>query len=277
VSAVVFGPAKLGHSPTSRLQWTAQARFLLGLSLVEVGLAGEIGVKSGQLLPVRWCRMWGLSLGKVSTGPPLKRSVSRLVKTLTLPQVEMEGSMRKQAFFRIVALIAFALLIMIGFILKDSPSLTGLANIAQLIQGIVVLVLLLIAADIREAVKSRHLEGIRYVKDLIGSNEASEQRKWVYQELKKISWPLTDEHREIALAVCRDFDHIGYLCRKGLIPVDLIVETYNRNILDMWNRLERFIIQWRKQIKDEDYFWEFEWLAHEAEVTKKKLDKKHQG
>jgi hypothetical protein len=54
--------------PTSRLQWTAQARFLLGLSLVEAGLAGEIGVKLGQLSPVRWCRVCGLSLGNIFKG-----------------------------------------------------------------------------------------------------------------------------------------------------------------------------------------------------------------
>ena len=59
---------------------------------------------------------------------------------------------------------------------------------------------------------------------------------------------------KIVLSVCRDFDHIGFLCRKGLIPADLIVETYNRNIVDMWERLERFITEWRKQRQDEDYF-----------------------
>jgi hypothetical protein len=173
-----------------------------------------------------------------------------------------------------IAFLILIIVIIVGFLLKGSPLLTDIANIAQIIEGAVAIVLLLIAADIREAMKARHLEGIRYIKSLIGSEEASDRRKWVYQELKKESWPLPAEDQKKALAICRDFDHIGFLCRKGLVPVDLVVETYNRNIVDMWDRLERFIIQWRQETRDKDYFWEFEWLANKAKVVKRQFDTK---
>lgn len=177
----------------------------------------------------------------------------------------------------LVAFAALAVIIVVGFPLEQDGRLTNMAYIAQIIEGVTALALLLIAADIRESTRARHLDGIRYVKGLLGSQDASDTRKWVYQDLKKATWPLSAEDEKRALAICRDFDHIGFLCRKNLIPVDLVVETYNRNILDMWNRLERFIVQWREQRRDADYFWEFEWLASKAEVVKTRLDKKRQS
>ncbi len=177
----------------------------------------------------------------------------------------------------LTALIVLAVIVVAGIVAKGSSALSDIAYVAQVAQGVAALALLVIAADIRESIKARHLEGIRYIKGLIGSEEASNLRKWVYQELRKAEWPLPPENKKKALAVCRDFDHIGFLCRKGLVPVDLVVETYNRNIVDMWNRLERFILQWRQQRNDEDYFWEFEWLARNAEAVKRRLDKKRQG
>ena len=164
--------------------------------------------------------------------------------------------------------------VIVGLVLQNEGALPSIAYLAQIIEGAATLVLLLVAVDIRESMKARHLDGIRYVRGLIGSEEASDRRRWVYQELKKASWPLSPEDEKRALAVCRDFDHIGYLCRKGMIPLDFVVETYNRNIVDMWSRLKRFIDQWRHHRKDKDYFWEFEWLASKAEPVKRRLDKK---
>ena len=62
------GVFKLGYSPTSRLQRTAQARFLLRLGQIGAGLAGQIGVKLGQKLPVKWCRVWKLFYDNVFKG-----------------------------------------------------------------------------------------------------------------------------------------------------------------------------------------------------------------
>ena len=173
----------------------------------------------------------------------------------------------------ITVLAILVVIVAVGLIVNATP-LSNIAYAAQIAQGVAAFALLIIAADIRESIKARHLEGIRYVRGLLGSEDASDRRKWVYQDLRRAEWPLSSDDEKKALAVCRDFDHIGFLCRKGLIPVDLVVETYNRNIVDMWNRLERFVTQWRQQRSDEDYFWEFEWLTHKAEAAKRQQDSK---
>lgn len=179
-----------------------------------------------------------------------------------------------------LALAAGAVFVICGTLIDHLGwELESIANIAQIIEGFVALILLgsalVLAEEIRESIRSRHLDGMRYVRRMIGTDAASENRKWVYQELKKANWPLSSEDDRRALAICRDFDHVGFLCRHGLIPVKLVVETYNRNILDMWNRLERFIVQWRQERDDEDYFWEFEWLARRAREAQRQIEGRH--
>jgi len=74
VSAVIFWVSKIGSSPTSRLQRTAQAGFLLGWGQFGVGLARENAVKWGHAAGEVVLGV-GLVIGQHLHGPPLKRSV----------------------------------------------------------------------------------------------------------------------------------------------------------------------------------------------------------
>jgi hypothetical protein len=184
---------------------------------------------------------------------------------------------------RVFGVLLVIVIIVVGYILINGFQwkTNQIAKYVQIVSGVLTILLLTIALvfgrEIREAVRARHLDGVKYVKELIGTQEASNNRRWVYQELEEANRPLLPEDESRVLDICRDFDHIGYLCRKELIPVDLVVETYNRNILDMWNRLEEFINMWRQQRNDDDYFWEFQWLAEKASEKQTRIEKKKGG
>jgi hypothetical protein len=115
-----------------------------------------------------------------------------------------------------------------------SQQLADLANAAQIAQAFIALALLIYAVvfakDIRESVRARHLDGMKYVRDLIATPEASSERGWVYRDLASAVRPLSSEDEDKARSICRDFDNIGFLCRKGLLPADIITETYRRNM-----------------------------------------------
>ena len=157
-------------------------------------------------------------------------------------------------------------------------NLTDCAEIAQIAEAIVAFSLLIyalvFARDLREATRARHLDGMKFARDLIATEQAAHSRRWVYQELEKTIKPLSSEDADKVRAICRDFDSIGLLCRHGLLPVSIVAETYNRNILDMWNRLEPIITEWRQTLGDEDYYAEFEWLADRASRAETRLAKK---
>ena len=147
------------------------------------------------------------------------------------------------------------------------------ANVGQFAQAIAAIILLGIANNIRESIRFRHLDGMKYTSDLIGTQEAAEKRKWVFEELSKMPRPLSSENADKARDICRDFDHIGLLCRKGLLPTNIIIRTYNRNILEIWGQLKPVIDQFRKEAQDKDYFAEFDWLADHASKVKSSLIK----
>ena len=147
-------------------------------------------------------------------------------------------------------------------------SLTQWSDIATIAQGIVAVILLLyafvFARELRESIRTRHLEGLTMVRELMSTRKAAEDRKWVYQELKRAARPLSDDDAERIREICRPLDYIGLLCRHGLLPVDTVIETYHRNIVDMWNHVQPLVVQWRQGQSGEDYYAEFEWLAVRA-------------
>ena len=147
-------------------------------------------------------------------------------------------------------------------------SLTIASNVAQVIQSLVAVCLLIpllfVTKELRESIAARHLEGMKYVREILLTQEAVELRKWVHRDLLNERRPLSGDAIEKVRRIGRDFDHIGLLCRKRLLPADIIATTYNRNITAMWNELQQTINDLRIKDKDRDYFKEFEWLANLA-------------
>ena len=158
--------------------------------------------------------------------------------------------------------------------------LADLASVAQIVQAFVAVILficaIVVARDIRESIKMRYLDGMKYVREIIATPEAAENRRWVYKELDKVTRPLSLEDANKVRAICRDFDNIGLLCRKGLLPTEIITETYSRNILDMWKCLKPSVEEFRlgPETTDPYYYLEFEWLALKAAEARASISRK---
>ncbi len=149
------------------------------------------------------------------------------------------------------------------------------ADCAQVVQGLVSVVLLVyalgFATELREAIAARHLDGMKYVREIIGTQEAAEHRRWVYTELPHEARPLGEAAKQKVGRIARDFDHIGLLCRNGLLPAEIIATTYARNIKTMWMLLKPEITNLRGEVSDDDYFVEFQWLAELAREKDRSL------
>jgi hypothetical protein len=80
-----LGQQNCGSSPTSRLQRTAQAGFLLGWGQFGVGLARENVVKWGHAVGEVVLGV-GLVFGQHLHGPPLKRGVGQSILIIVVSQ-----------------------------------------------------------------------------------------------------------------------------------------------------------------------------------------------
>lgn len=123
------------------------------------------------------------------------------------------------------------------------------ASIATVLGFIVVSYAAIVAlGQLREMTKTRHLEAMLHVYEMIGSNEARKQRRFIYTELKSTPENPSDEEREIIEQVTVTFDRVGRLVESGLIPKNELLEGHSAIIIKAWSKLEPYISYQRKII-----------------------------
>jgi hypothetical protein len=116
--------------------------------------------------------------------------------------------------------------------------------------------------QLREATRTRALDGFLAISYEIASSEAAASRKLIYtKDFKKWS----DDERHMAEEVCVTFDRMGVLVLHGLIPEDVALSMYFDVILRTWKRLEPFVKKERERRQMDLWMMRFERLAEKCE------------
>jgi hypothetical protein len=152
-----------------------------------------------------------------------------------------------------------------------------LASIATIIAAIVVVfAAYLTVRQLAEMTKSRHLEGMLKVYEMIGSDEARRSRRYIYEKLRSEPESVSESERSHIEEVSVLLDKIGALTESGLIPGALLFESHGVMIVRIWERLEPYILYYR-QFRGPKYVRHFERLAvsaqryettHQAQIDK---------
>src|SRR5918912_4022586 len=123
--------------------------------------------------------------------------------------------------------------------LTDPNLWSTLASVATVIGVSVVIPTAVIALrQLKEMTKARHLEAMLKVYEMIGSESARKQRKFIYTELTSAPEALTSDERDQVEQVCVAFDRIGILVRSDLIPKDELFAGHCEVIIRTWRKLE---------------------------------------
>ena len=139
------------------------------------------------------------------------------------------------------------------------------ASVAVVIQSLVVVCGIILAVNqLKEMTKTRHLEAMLRVYDMIGSPEARKQRRFIYAELKSKPGKLTSEEQEIMEQVSVTLDRIGKLAESGLMPQDDLLEGHYEVFIRTWKKLEPYI-RHHRQIAGNRWVQHFEKFAKIAE------------
>lgn len=133
--------------------------------------------------------------------------------------------------------------------LTDPNLWSTLASIATVIGvGFVIPTAVVALRQLKEMTKARHLEAMLKVYEMIGSESARKQRKFIYTELKSTPEELTFDEREQVEQICVAFDRIGILVGSDLIPKDELFAGHGQVIIRTWTKLEPYIKHHRKMI-----------------------------
>lgn len=119
--------------------------------------------------------------------------------------------------------------------------------------------------QLKEMTKTRHLEGMLKVYEMIGSDEARKKRRYLYTQLSTKPENLTLEEREIIENVSVTFDRVGKLVEAGLVPRNELLASHCEIFIRTWRTVEPHILSFRKVIGGR-YVEHFEKLAKEAET-----------
>ncbi len=134
-------------------------------------------------------------------------------------------------------------------ILANPKFWSTLASIATVLGFVVVIWTAIMALNqLKEMTRTRHLEAMLRVYDLIGSQEARRHRRFIYTKLKSSPDKLTAEEREHVEQVSIEFDQIGKLVESGLVPQNELFDSHCEVVIRLWTKLESYILHHQKLI-----------------------------
>lgn len=136
-------------------------------------------------------------------------------------------------------------------LLVDPDFWSMLADISTALGfGMVIYAAIVGLTHLREATRTRHLEAMLRVYEMIGSKHARAQRRFIYTQLRSTPEDLTPEEREVVEEVSVTFDKIGNLVEKGLVPEDELMTTHCEIFIRAWQTLEPYIMHYRQLISE---------------------------
>jgi hypothetical protein len=118
---------------------------------------------------------------------------------------------------------------------------------------------------------------LKEIKKATYANAYSKARDFVMGDLRKKSLPWSVDDKKKAEIVCQSYDLVGIMIRNGMLPPTVIIDSWNNSLLTTWEILNAFVAEKRKELKADEFWDDFEYLASEAKKYNDKLNIKKQS
>lgn len=145
-------------------------------------------------------------------------------------------------------------------------TLQDAAVIAQLTSStILVATAFMVWIQIREVRRSTYATAFKTIYDILQDEEVRKQRGHVMNELAEkdySSWTAADV--KAAEKVCHTYDSVGIMCRNGMIPTKIIVDSWANSLQTTWKILRPLIEDYRETRNFNRHWDDFQWLAKKA-------------
>lgn len=148
---------------------------------------------------------------------------------------------------------------------------TAIGAISSAVGTAVVLVTAIIALrQIGVAAQARHVDVLGKVFESFHSDEARQDRRFIYESAFDDYSALSPEIRDRIDRVIDLYERTAFLAIRSLIPTDLILGMYSGTYIVVWNKLDSYICDKRIATGLSNYGGAFETLAKKARVYRKK-------
>lgn len=117
--------------------------------------------------------------------------------------------------------------------------------------------------QLAELVRTRKLEALTGVFELISSERARLDRRYIFHNLRNRPDEITPMDRDAIERVAVDFERVGSLVKLGLVPAEELLSHHAAVIARAWQVLEPYIAHRATQLRG-NYAQNFLWLGNEA-------------
>lgn len=125
--------------------------------------------------------------------------------------------------------------------------------------------------QLSEIKKATYANAYNKALDILQSDDIRMARKYVLQKLQNkniTEW--TEEDIKNAEKVCQSYDVVGIMIRNGMLPLEVIVDSWGSSLRLTWATLKPFVENHRSMRGATEFWDDFEYLASEAQNFKKK-------
>ena len=124
--------------------------------------------------------------------------------------------------------------------------------------------------QIREMRLTTYAGAFKATYDLLQADDVREARRVVLESLtNKAVEPWTVEERKAAEIVCSSYDAVGIMARNGMVPVEVVADSWGDSLRRTWKILSPLVALYRAQRNASEFWNEYEWLAKQAESHQK--------
>lgn len=149
-------------------------------------------------------------------------------------------------------------------------------NAVTAIAAVISLVVVVYGASValrqlKELTRTRHLEAMLSVYELIGSDQARDSRRFLYSQLRSSPGDADDNEWMHVDRVAALFDRIGSLAKANLIPVDELLDSHSDVLIRSWAVVEPYAHH-RRRLTGANHVRNFEWLAELARMRRAQIE-----
>jgi hypothetical protein len=152
---------------------------------------------------------------------------------------------------------------------KKTMTTIDLAVVGIAINAVSGIVLLLTAiimmVQVREMRQATHATAFESVLGLLQNEDVRAARKTVFGLVNKPFESWIDSEKEAAEKVCYGYDVVGVMIRNGIIPVEVVADSWGDSLRRSWRILSPMVASYRAARSSDEYWDDYEWLSRQAE------------
>lgn len=123
----------------------------------------------------------------------------------------------------------------------------------------------LVGRQVVEGRRAAHATAFGTLHAILQADEVRRARAHVLGALRDKERDCWDEADRAAVGiVCSSYDAAAIMCRRGLLPVDLVADSWGDSIRRCWAIVAPLVAERRTQYGSPEYWDDFEWMASQA-------------